>query len=155
MDELAFVVPLIGWLVLVTGIYLASAIGDASGVKDNRSIVIDEVAAFLRGRHWFALATFAALFLLIDRIKPWPFYYLENLPSGYGVMVDDLGPALLFGVVFYLALSLWDKARDARPNFLSQQNFRQTCFRKSPCGFRSAFLFVAALFHSVAFPFTP
>ncbi len=114
-----FAVPFFGFVILVIGVYLTSTIGDASGVNDDRRIVIDEVAAFvlgvtfLHGRHWFARVAFAGLFLLIDRIKPWPFYYLENLPSGYGVMTDDLGPALLLGLVFYFALSLWDKARNA------------------------------------------
>lgn len=115
----ALAVPAFGILILVAGVFVSTTIGDASGMKDDRRIVIDEVAAFvlgaafLRGFHWTALAPFAALFLFIDRIKPWPFYHFEALPSGWGVMADDLGLGLILGTIFLAALTARGKRQNA------------------------------------------
>ena len=62
---------------------------------DNGHIVIDEVVGY-----WFAMYLFPPtlyyivfgflLFRLFDIAKPYPINKLQNLPKGWGVMVDDL-----------------------------------------------------------------
>jgi phosphatidylglycerophosphatase A len=100
------VVPVLGVVIFAIGVYAASAIDLATGVKDDRRIVIDEVAAFLIGASlirqagWKMLVPFAALFLFLDRLKPWPMANVEQVPSGWGVMLDDLVPALAVGILF-------------------------------------------------------
>lgn len=113
------IVPMIGIAAVILGVFVSTEIGAASGVKDDRRIVIDEVAAFilgaafLRGFHWVASAVFGAVFLLLDRIKPWPFHLLEELPSGWGVMADDLGLGIVLGAVLLALLSIERKFRHA------------------------------------------
>jgi phosphatidylglycerophosphatase A len=62
---------------------------------DARCIVIDEVAGMLVATlliPWDGLHLAAAfvLFRVLDVLKPPPAYQLESLPSGMGVMADDL-----------------------------------------------------------------
>ncbi|PWW04590.1 phosphatidylglycerophosphatase [Hoeflea marina] len=100
--------PLLALDIFILGVHVSSAIELATGVKDDRSIVVDEVAAFLIGASlirqpcWTMLVPFAGLFLFFDRLKPWPMAHVERLPSGWGVMLDDLFPALLIGVAHAL-----------------------------------------------------
>lgn len=113
------IVPVIGIAAVILGVFVSTEIGAASGVKDDRRIVIDEVAAFilgaafLRGFHWAAIVVFGAVFLLLDRIKPWPFHLLEDFPSGWGVMADDLGLGIVLGAVLLALLSIEKKFRHA------------------------------------------
>jgi len=115
----ALALPLSGLLILLMGVFVSTTIGEASGVKDDRKIVIDEVAAFvlgaafLRSFHWTVLSVFGSVFLYLDRIKPWPFYYLETLPAGWGVMADDLGLGIVLGASFFTALAARRKLRNA------------------------------------------
>jgi phosphatidylglycerophosphatase A len=55
------------------------------------------------------LVAFAALFLLLDRLKPWPMAYVEQVQSGWGVMLDDLVPAVLVGVLFAAIQYRWGR----------------------------------------------
>lgn len=101
-----YVLPTLVFVVFVLGVHVSSEIELATGEKDDRRIVIDEVAAFLfaaaiiRQSGWRLLVPFAAIFLFVDRLKPWPMSYVEQLPSGWGVMSDDLVPALTLGIIF-------------------------------------------------------
>lgn len=110
-----FAVPMFAMLIFTLGVYVSSAIDLATGVKDDRRIVIDEVAAFLIGASlirqagWRMLVPFAALFLFFDRLKPWPMAYVEQVPSGWGVMLDDLVPAVAVGLVLAVAQHFWNR----------------------------------------------
>lgn len=110
-----FAVPMFAMLIFALGVYVSSAIDLATGVKDDRRIVIDEVAAFLIGASlirqagWRMLVPFAALFLFFDRLKPWPMAYVEQVPSGWGVMLDDLVPAVAVGLVLAVAQHFWNR----------------------------------------------
>ncbi|EKF59083.1 MAG: phosphatidylglycerophosphatase A [Agrobacterium albertimagni] len=109
------VVPVSGVVIFALGVHVSSAIELATGVKDDRRIVIDEVAAFLIGASmirqagWRMLVPFAALFLFLDRVKPWPVAYVEQIPSGWGVMLDDLVPAVAVGLLFAVAQHFWNR----------------------------------------------
>jgi phosphatidylglycerophosphatase A len=47
-----------------------------------------------------------SLFRIFDIIKPWPVRKLEDLPGGWGVMLDDLGAAIYTTVVISIIMAL-------------------------------------------------
>ena len=87
------------------------------GVTDPGPVVLDEVAG-----QWVALlvlllaaaerpgavavAVSFFLFRAFDIVKPWPIRRLEQLPGGWGIVVDDLAAGLAAGLVQVLALRL-------------------------------------------------
>ena len=84
-------------LVVVTllGIWAASRVERALGVKDPGVIVIDEVAGMLLSvlllpRTIPVLVSAFLLFRLFDIWKPFPAGESQRLSGGLGVMVDDL-----------------------------------------------------------------
>jgi phosphatidylglycerophosphatase A len=99
----------VGWVVvasLVT-VLLTPAVEQEGGVKDPQIVVTDEVAGY-----WATLAlaerpdltTLVVAFFLfrfLDVWKPWPASRFESLPSGWGVLLDDV----MSGV--YGAVVLW------------------------------------------------
>lgn len=89
-------VALAATVVTVVGIWASSRVCAHLGSKDPQIVCIDEVAgvliawlgapAGLRG----TLAGFV-LFRIFDHTKPWPARVAERrLPSGFGVMLDDV-----------------------------------------------------------------
>ena len=113
-----YVLPVLAGLIFLVGVHVSSEIALATGVKDDRRIVIDEVAAYIIGAAiirqtgWKMLVPFAAIFLFIDRLKPWPMAYVEQLPSGWGVMMDDLVPALALGLLFMSVQALMNRRKN-------------------------------------------
>jgi len=104
-------------LVAVTafGIWAADLYEEATGAKDNQRIVIDEVAGYLLtvaavSRGPFNLVVGFGLFRLFDAWKPWPVRWLERLPGGLGVVLDDLG-AGVYGAVILVVLDRLDVVR--------------------------------------------
>lgn len=79
----------------VIGIPAATRVAAESGRKDPQIVVIDEVAG-----QWLALALMPpefkyallglVLFRVFDIFKPPPVRWLERLPEGTGIVVDDL-----------------------------------------------------------------
>lgn len=92
----------------VVGIWAASRVAARTGLKDPQIVVIDEVAGVLvtllaapegsRG----TLAGFV-LFRVFDQLKPWPARQAERLPSGFGIVLDDIA-AGVWGAAVLLAL---------------------------------------------------
>jgi phosphatidylglycerophosphatase A len=86
-------------LALVLGIPAATIVARESGRKDPQFVVIDEVAG-----QWIALLFCPAdwrhglialvLFRLFDITKPFPIRRLENLPEGWGIVLDDVAAGL-------------------------------------------------------------
>jgi phosphatidylglycerophosphatase A len=86
-------------LTLLLGIPAATIVARESGRHDPQFIVIDEVAG-----QWVALlfspvdlrhALIALiLFRLFDITKPFPIRRLEDLPEGWGIVLDDVGAGL-------------------------------------------------------------
>ena len=65
------------------------------GKKDDRRIVIDEIMGFLVTMLWMppSLPTLIVgfiLFRIFDILKPFPIRRLESVPSGFGVVLDDV-----------------------------------------------------------------
>ena len=87
-----------------------------SGRKDPGYIVADEVAgqaltfipiAMVVGFNiCFTSIIGFVLFRLFDILKPWPIRKFEKLPSGWGVLCDDLVAGLYAGIVLAVVLRL-------------------------------------------------
>jgi phosphatidylglycerophosphatase A len=106
----------------VSGVAIGAAAGadGAWGTHDSGRIVIDEVAGYMttmalvdRG-HWIPLTVGFVVFRALDITKPPPIRWLdENLPGGWGVVLDDSAAGLIgmglmvaldrFGAFTYLA----------------------------------------------------
>jgi phosphatidylglycerophosphatase A len=99
-------------ILFLAGWWAAEQVGRASGVADEGSIVIDEVAG-----QWLTLSvappSAAAyvlgflLFRLFDITKPWPARAAErNLPGGLGVMADDIVAGVYAAALLYMLLTI-------------------------------------------------
>lgn len=96
--------PYLAVVVVVTGvgIWAAERADKAWGTHDSGRIVIDEVAGYLvtmalvsRG-HWVPLVVGFVVFRALDILKPPPIRWLdENLPGGFGVVIDDVAAGVL------------------------------------------------------------
>jgi phosphatidylglycerophosphatase A len=103
-------------LITAVGIWAAGVADKAWGTHDNQMIVIDETAGVLVtllpvARHgWPALACAFVLFRFFDIVKPPPVRWIdEQLPGGWGVVLDDVGAGVqaavcLFALQYFGAL---------------------------------------------------
>jgi phosphatidylglycerophosphatase A len=104
------------------GAYLAVALcGEAEfrlGRKDPGEVILDEFVAmplcFLDWRAlvgplppWVVFLVGFALFRLFDIVKPFGIRRLQDLPAGWGVVVDDLAAALAACVTMHLMKIAW------------------------------------------------
>ncbi|HAP66948.1 MAG TPA: phosphatidylglycerophosphatase A [Nitrospinae bacterium] len=80
--------------------------------KDSQKIVIDEIAGILISlfmlphEFWIVLSGFI-IFRIIDISKP--FYMLERLPNGFGVMMDDVAAGIATNLIlqiFYFTICM-------------------------------------------------
>jgi phosphatidylglycerophosphatase A len=93
-------------LISVVGIWAGTRTERLLGRKDPGAVVIDEVAgqlltlAFLPlfAAPWLLIMGFG-LFRLFDIVKPYPARRAEALPSGRGIMADDLVAGAYAGMV--------------------------------------------------------
>ena len=97
----ALLIALIAGIVLslALGIPAATIVARESGREDPQIVVIDEVAG-----QWIALLfcpldwthglIALVLFRLFDMTKPFPARQLENLPEGWGIVLDDVAAGL-------------------------------------------------------------
>jgi phosphatidylglycerophosphatase A len=98
-------------LVTLVGIPAATKVARAASQKDPQFVVIDEVAGQLVTLIAVPLAwkTFLAgliLFRVFDILKPPPIRWLERLPEGTGIVVDDLGAGIYAWVAMHLLLRI-------------------------------------------------
>lgn len=101
---------IIGVGLFIAGIFLSGQLSKTMG-KDPRQIVIDEYACLLLPLFFtppkiVPLAITFALFRLFDIVKPPPLRQLEELPGGWGIMLDDLGAAVYTMVVIIVLQAL-------------------------------------------------
>lgn len=97
--------PLAGRIAVVGGTFLlgvaASSVAARSfGLRDPRPVVIDEVAGqwaalLLAPAAWFPILLGFLLFRFFDILKPLGIRKIESLPSGWGIMADDLAAGLV------------------------------------------------------------
>lgn len=100
---------LILFLLFFIGVYASTKVESESRKKDPRKIVIDEACGqllvlFRMGDAWFPILSGFLLFRIFDIIKPYPIKKVETLPSGWGIMMDDIVAAIYAGVIINLYL---------------------------------------------------
>lgn len=98
-------------LAVAIGIPAATLVSRASGLKDPQFVVIDEVAGQLIALiavsvSWKSLLLGFILFRGFDIVKPWPVRWLERLPEGTGIVIDDVGAGLYALAVMQLVVHL-------------------------------------------------
>jgi phosphatidylglycerophosphatase A len=87
------------------GVWAASVVARQLKSKDPQVVVIDEVAGFLvtmvpvRTLSWQAVLAGFVLFRLLDSLKPWPIRRAEQLPGGWGIVLDDVAAGVFGGAV--------------------------------------------------------
>ncbi|MBQ3625792.1 MAG: phosphatidylglycerophosphatase A [Synergistaceae bacterium] len=97
-------------LIIILGVWAscrAEKILGAAYAKehDPGCIVIDEAVGV-----WLAVLflpkTFIipalVLFRIVDILKPWPVYLFERLPSGWGIMADDIAGGIIVNLLLQL-----------------------------------------------------
>jgi phosphatidylglycerophosphatase A len=98
-------------LATLIGIPAATIVARESGREDPGHVVIDEVAGQLIAliaipADWQHAAISLILFRAFDILKPPPIRQLERLPSGTGIMLDDVAAGILALAVAQL-IHLW------------------------------------------------
>jgi phosphatidylglycerophosphatase A len=86
-------------IALILGIPAATIVSRESGRKDPQFVVIDEVAGqaialLFSPADWRHGLIALILFRLFDITKPFPIRRLENLPEGWGIVLDDVAAGL-------------------------------------------------------------
>ena len=97
---LAIATALAALIVTAIGIPASTITAREASRKDPGFFVIDEVAGqlfalILTPPNWAHAALALLLFRLFDIFKPWPIRRLEALPTGTGIMLDDVAAGLL------------------------------------------------------------
>ncbi len=100
--------------VTALGIWSAGRADALFGTKDNRTIVIDEVAGYLVSlllvpATWQFIVAAFFLFRFFDIVKPFPLHRLEGLPGGWGVVLDDIGAGVYTNICLQVASYLFGK----------------------------------------------
>jgi phosphatidylglycerophosphatase A len=95
--------------VVAIGIPAATRVAHASGIEDPQFVVIDEVAGQLITLiavpiSWKTLLAGFILFRGFDIVKPPPVRQLEQLPAGWGIVLDDVAAGIYALLVMQLLL---------------------------------------------------
>ncbi len=99
-------------LVSLVGVFAATHVARAVGLKDPGIVVVDEVVGMwlslfaLPFTPWTAAVGFF-LFRALDVWKPFPARRLELLPEGWGIVADDLMVGLYANILLRAGLWLW------------------------------------------------
>ena len=116
LDHLPLIYDSPFWLLFLIaffflGVYVSTQAEKTMG-HDNGHIVIDEVCGY-----WFALYLFPPslyyivfgflFFRLFDIAKPYPINKLQNLSTGWGVMVDDIMAGAYTAIVLGIIDLIW------------------------------------------------
>jgi phosphatidylglycerophosphatase A len=92
-------------VVTFIGVWAASTVARELGVKDPQVVVVDEVAGLLvtmlpvAAASWRAVVVGVLVFRVLDVVKPWPVRELERLPSGWGIVLDDVGAGAIGALI--------------------------------------------------------
>lgn len=103
-------------LFLIFSIFVSHFAENIFKIKDDRRIVIDEVAGFFVATllipysFWFLITTFF-LFRFFDVVKFFPARQCQYLRGGFGVVFDDIVAGIQTGLVIFLFSFLFYWAR--------------------------------------------
>ena len=94
-------------VVTLVGVWSATQVVRATGLKDPQIVCIDEAAGVLvtlmaAPYSWKGVLAAVVLFRIFDQFKPWPARRAEKLAEGWGVVMDDV-VAGLWGAAVVLA----------------------------------------------------
>jgi phosphatidylglycerophosphatase A len=97
--------------IMFIGVWVSTQAEIFLGQVDAQVIVIDEVVGVMLALmfipyRWETAAAGFFLFRLFDIWKPFPICKLQDLPAGWGVMMDDVGAGLLANLVLQIAIRL-------------------------------------------------
>ena len=97
-------------LFFVIGLW-ASTVCEEDWGHDPGKVVWDEVvgmmvAVFAMPKHWIIYAAAFVLFRVFDITKPFPANKSQNLPKGWGVMVDDVIAGLFANIILQIIFRL-------------------------------------------------
>ncbi len=98
--------------VFLVGIWASTVVVETFKEKDPDYIVIDEIAGYMVSMIGFAptwqhLLIAFILFRIFDIFKPPPIKIFEKLPSGLGVMVDDIIAGAYTWICMYILVSFF------------------------------------------------
>lgn len=91
--------------ILAVGIWTSGRAEEIFKKRDSRKIVIDEISGMLISLFmlphgfWIVLSGFI-IFRIIDISKP--FYILERLPNGFGIMMDDVAAGIATNLILQI-----------------------------------------------------
>ncbi len=116
MVVLVFFFPMLNNIYLISalsigGIAIANYEERQTGIKDDSKIVIDEMAGQLLAFYTIkttipVLVGGFILFRIFDITKPWLIDKVQNLPSGWGVMLDDILAGLTSLIILKIIIAL-------------------------------------------------
>lgn len=99
-----WVVAAVAVVVTLAGVWSAGVVARSSAMKDPQIVVIDEVAGVLVAlagapESVGGIVGAVLLFRIFDMTKPFPARRAENLPGGWGIVVDDVVAGLQAALV--------------------------------------------------------
>jgi len=84
------------------------------GTHDDPRICVDETVGYwaavaLLPRTWPVLAAGFVVFRVLDAVKLPPYRWLDRLPGGWGVVLDDVGAGVATNLILRGLLALWPR----------------------------------------------
>ena len=101
-------------LICAIGVWAANRVEADSKIVDPSFVVIDEVAGqlitlFLIPFSWIYLLAGFLLFRAFDILKPFPARRAEELPGGWGIMLDDIFAGIYANLFLQLTVFLVER----------------------------------------------
>lgn len=103
----------IAWLALLAvSLWAAGEAWNLLGEADHPTIVLDEVMGMLTAVAWMPprwqwVVLGFVLFRALDILKPFPLKYLEQLPGGFGVVMDDVAAGAVARLILAVLMMAW------------------------------------------------
>ncbi len=94
------------------GIYSSKIASKLMQKEDPDEVIIDEIGgaylACLGKEAFFELFLVFVIFRIIDILKPYPLKRVEKVPSGLGIMLDDLLAGLATNLIVSMIIFGWN-----------------------------------------------
>lgn len=97
---------------IIIGLIFSTLMERQTGKEDDQRIVIDEFVGMLITFYYVTpnllyLAIGFILFRLYDIYKPYPIMKIQNLPSGLGIMLDDILAGVYARIVLHIFIVIF------------------------------------------------